>query len=86
MGKDSITAEDLKKKFKEQIGLMGQANARLVELQQEANQLQSFSLKAQGAAEGSINMLADLIGKEEAEKFKNEILKPKKEEKEDGKN
>jgi len=75
--KESISSEDLKEKFKEQIGLMGRANARVQELQQEMIQTQALATKSSGAAESAINMLAEIIGEEEAKKFAQEIMNPK---------
>jgi len=85
MGKDgekkenkaAITANDLKEKFKEQIGLMGRANASVGELQQQMIQTQAMATKASGAAESAINMLAEIIGEEEAKKFGQEVMNPK---------
>lgn len=85
MGKDgekkekkaAITENDLKEKFKEQIGLMGQLNAKATELQNQTVQVQSMATKASGAAESAINMLAEIIGEEEATKFGQEVMNPK---------
>ena len=74
--KVAITETDLKERFKEQIGLMGRANARIQQLQNEMVQTQTLAIKANGAAESAINMLAEIIGEEEAKKFAQEILQP----------
>jgi len=74
--KVAITETDLKERFKEQIGLMGRANARIQQLQNEMVQTQTLATKANGAAESAINMLAEIIGEEEAKKFAQEILQP----------
>jgi len=75
--KVAITTNDLKEKFKEQVDLMGQLNAKATELQQQAVQAQSMAAKASGAAESAVNMLAEIIGKEEATKFGQEVMNPK---------
>jgi len=66
---EAFNAADLKEKFKEKLELLEGLNGKAKQLQQEFIKTQELATKTSGAAELTINMLAEIIGKEEAQKF-----------------
>jgi len=74
--KKAITENDLKERFKKQIATVGKLNTNVRQLQNNLQQIQAAAAKAEGAAEGTINMLAEIIGDKAAQEFGQGIINP----------
>ena len=84
--KTSIGKEDLVKKFENLNSTLGVTNTNIGKLQQALGQEQTKSQQILGAMQITGEMLAEVVGVDEAQKILTAIQNPKKEEvKEDGK-
>lgn len=73
----SINEEFLKEKFKKEVTELKNKQNEANTINEKLRSLQITVNKIEGSAESTINMLAEIVGKEEAEKFAKETLSPK---------